>query len=273
MFRPLMDWRLKALGFRLLDLPGGDLAHFWLQRYVTKSWPRPDKRLFSFPERANALVEDCVRYLGRKPETVLEIGAGRDLAMPLSLRKAGISHVIASDINRLARIGLINSAAKRLIGKSFEGFDELDQFGITYLAPHVLSGSDGSVDCSCSNEVLEHVPAERLLDLLKALRAVTKGLTVHSIDYSDHYARSDQDLSRLNFLKYSSDGWRRFNSRMQYVNRLRHSDYLQLFENAGFRIVEESSIQGVPPHGDIAHEFCHYEPSDLFAVKGRIVAI
>jgi hypothetical protein len=269
-----MDWRLKALGFRLLDLPGGDRIHFWLQQHVMGSWPRPDKRLFSFPEKAAALVDDCLKHLGRRPETVLEIGAGRDLSMPLALRRAGVARVISTDINRYARIDLVNHAASRLLEerKIFDNFEDLDQFGITYLAPHYVGPDDGPIDCSCSNEVLEHVPASQMPILLNALRKVTRGLTVHNIDYSDHYARTDGSLSRMNFLRYSSDQWRKFNSRHQYVNRLRHSDYLRFFKAAGFQIVYETTMPGEPIDG-IASEFRHYARDDLFAMKGRIVAI
>jgi hypothetical protein len=269
---PTMDWRLKALGFRLLDLPGGDALHYWLQRYVTGGWPRSDKRLFSFPDRAQALIDNCEKHLGHQPGTVLEIGAGRDLAMPLSLRRAGIPLVIASDISRLARIELINSASSRLFGRTFAGFDDLEQFGIIYCAPHVVSAADDPVDCSCSNEVLEHVPADRLPDLLKALRAVTSGLTIHTIDYSDHYARSDRSLSRANFLRYPSSTWRWFNSGKQHVNRLRHSDYVRLFREAGFQIIDATVWPGEPLSGPVAPEFRHYEQDDLFTLKGRIVA-
>jgi hypothetical protein len=156
--------------------------------------------------------------------------------------------------------------------KVFDNFDDLDQFGITYLAPHYVSHDDGPVDCSCSNEVLEHVPASQLPVLLRALRKVTRGLTVHNIDYSDHYARSDSSVSRMNFLRYSSEQWRKFNSRHQYVNRLRHSDYLRFFKAAGFQIVYETTMPGEPIDG-VADEFQRYKPDDLFAMKGRIVAI
>jgi hypothetical protein len=151
-------------------------------------------------------------------------------------------------------------------------WDALATNGIVYRAPHRVSDGDEPVDCSCSNEVLEHVPADQLPQLLAALRAVTKGVTTHSIDYSDHYARTDRNVSRLNFLRYSDDEWRPFNSGRQYVNRLRHSDYLRLFTAAGFRIVEESSEQGPPP-ADVAEQFRGYAPHDLFAIRGRIVAL
>jgi hypothetical protein len=156
-----------------------------------------------------------------------------------------------------------------------ESWDDLERFGIFSRAPDRIVPGGAKVDCSCSNEVLEHVPPEQLVALLAGLRATTTGLTVHSIDYSDHYARSDQDVSRFNFLKYDERQWRPFNNGMQYVNRLRHSDYLRLFRQAGFTIVEEASVVGEPPAEvaeNIAGQFRHYDSSDLFALSGRIVA-
>jgi hypothetical protein len=155
----------------------------------------------------------------------------------------------------------------------FSDWGDVQRFGVDYRAPHRVTADDGPVDCSCSNEVLEHVPAEQLAELLNALRAVTKGVTTYSIDYSDHYARSDPSVSRLNFLRYSDSEWRPFNSGRQFVNRLRHSDYLRMFREAGFTILEETSTLGEPPPDlAIAPQYRRYEPDDLFVIKGRIVA-
>lgn len=270
-----MDWRIKALAFRALELPGGSRLHYFLQRHVTRTWPRPVRTLDALAGNAGRVIDDYGRYAGGVPATVLEIGAGRDLAVPLGLLRLGVKEVIASDVDRLAKLDLVQHAAKRILGEAkFASWDELRQRGIRYEAPHRVTSGDPMVDCSCSNEVLEHVPAEELPGLLAALRAVTKGVTTHSIDYSDHYARSDRTLSRLNFLGYSDEQWRPFNSGRQFVNRLRHSDYLRLFKTAGFTILEESSVGGDPPADlKIAAQFDGYERSDLFAIKGRIVAV
>ena len=255
-----MDWRLKALAFRALDLPGGARAHYFLQRHVTRTWPRPANTLNSLQNSARRVVEDYARHVDGTPASVLEVGAGRDLAVPLALRRLGVRRVIASDVDRLARLDLIQHAADRILVRPlrFGGWDDLEHFGISYRAPHRVTDATGDVDCSCSNEVLEHVPPDQLVTLLAALRVVTTRLTVHSIDYSDHYARSDSNVSRLNFLRYSDDEWR-------------PSDYLRLFREAGFRIIEESCEQGAPIEG-IAPEFHRYDPLDLFAIRGRIVA-
>jgi methyltransferase family protein len=268
-----MHWRLKALAFRALDLPGGEHAHYFLQRHVTRNWPRRPSTLDSLLRVARRVTEDFARHAHGTPQTVLEIGAGRDLAVPLALRRLGVDKVIASDVARLAKLDLVQHASNGLLlGRvEFKNFGDLERFGVFYRAPHRVTAADERVECSCSNEVLEHVPPDQLVDLLAALRAVTTGITTHSIDYSDHYARSDPRISRLNFLRYSDADWRRFNSRKQHVNRLRHSDYLRLFRDAGFRILEESSVQVEPP-AVIAEQFERYERSDLCAMKGRIVA-
>lgn len=270
-----MDWRLKALAFRVLELPGGAWAHYLLQRHVTKNWPRKAATLDSLAKIAARVLEDYARHAEGIPDRCLEIGAGRDLAVPLALRRLGVREVVATDVERLARLDLVQHAAARILGDqaTFSSWDDLERFGIKYRAPHHVSAQDDPVDCSCSNEVLGHIPLDQLRMLLPALRSVTRGITTHSIDYSDHYARSDPKVSRLNFLRYSDGEWRRYNSGKQYVNRLRHSDYLRLFRDAGFTILEESSVTAEPPKDlQIAEQFRGYDRSDLFAIKGRIIA-
>jgi len=170
-----MDWRLKALAFRLLDLPGGTYAHYFLQRHVTRNWPRRATTLNSLQNIARRVVEDYARHVGGTPSSVLEIGAGRDLAVPLALRRLGVAKVITSDVDRLARLDLIQHAAGRILAGqvSLESWELLERFGILYRAPHYVTDADEKVDCSCSNEVLEHVPPDQLVRLLAGLRAVT----------------------------------------------------------------------------------------------------
>ncbi|MGR4927262.1 class I SAM-dependent methyltransferase [Bradyrhizobium sp. CAR08] len=270
-----MDWRAKALAFRVLDLPGGDRAHYLLQRHVTRNWPRKANTLDALADIGRRVMRDYAKHVGGTPSSVMEVGAGRDLAVPLALRRLGVAKVITCDVKRLGKLDLIQHAANRILARQVElsSWDDLEKFGVEYRAPHYVSPEDEQVDCSCSNEVMEHIPVDQLAELLKALRAVTKGITTHSIDYSDHYARSDKSVSRLNFLRYSDAEWRPFNSAHQYVNRLRHSDYLRMFRESGFTILEESSVAGEPSADlKIAKQFEQYEPSDLFAIKGRIIA-
>ena len=48
-----------------------------------------------------------------------------------------------------------------------------------------------------------------------------------------------------------------------------------MFREAGFTILEESSVPGEPTAeimNNVAPQFRKYEPADLFALKGRIIA-
>ena len=132
-----MDWRLKALAFRVLDLPGGTYAHYFLQRHVTRNWPRPAKTLDALQNIARRVVEDYARHVGGTPSSALEIGAGRDLAVPLALRKLGVVKVITSDVDRLARLDLIQHAAARIVpGEArLDSWESLQRFGIFYAPP------------------------------------------------------------------------------------------------------------------------------------------
>ena len=68
-----MDWRLKALAFRVLDLPGGSHAHYFLQRRLTRNWPRPSSTL-------NALAGIAQRV------TVLRDGRTQQVQVKLGTR-------------------------------------------------------------------------------------------------------------------------------------------------------------------------------------------
>src|SRR5262245_58907968 len=115
-----MDWRLKALAFRALGLPGGSHAHYFLQRHVTRNWPRRAEGLKALAAVARRVTEDYARHVGGTPDRVLEIGAGRDLAVPLALQRLGVREVIACDVERLAKLDLVRHAAEHVLSDKHE---------------------------------------------------------------------------------------------------------------------------------------------------------
>jgi methyltransferase family protein len=273
-----MNWQLKALAFRALEFPGGGAVHYLLQRYATKTWPRPAKTLDALVGSAKRVLEEYEAHVGGAPASALEVGAGRDLAVPLAFRRFGVPRVLSIDTSRLSKLDLVRHAARHILAEPYEpkSWGDLESFGIYYHAPSEVDDRLRPVDCSCSNEVLEHVPADQLPTLLSNLRKLTRGLTVHSIDYSDHYARGDGGLSRLHFLLYSDEQWKKYNPPRHHVNRLRHSDYLRLFRQAGFEIVKETKVlaDDFPSWIEVnrAEKFKGYERDDLMAIRGLIVA-
>lgn len=65
------------------------------------------------------------------------------------------------------------------------------------------------------------------------------GLFIHRIDYSDHFSHSDSNISAINFLQYGDNEWEGYaGNRYMYMNRLRHDDFINLFQSVRHRIVE-----------------------------------
>ena len=119
--------------------------------------------------------------------------------------------------------------------------------GIEYHAPGDASQStlpDASLDLYFSVAVLEHVPVAAIKAMLReAYRTLRPGgLTYHVIGLFDHYTTMDPNITRVNFLKYSDLTWRIIGqNRIQYHNRLRESEFLEIFRGAGFEIVDRCS--------------------------------
>src|SRR2546430_5957459 len=135
-----MGGRLKAMPFRALELPGGKHAHYFLQRHVTRTWPRPAATLLSLQNISRRVVEDYARYVGGTPSSVLEIGAGRDLAVPLALRRLGVAKVVASDGDRLARLELFPHAARGMLVRhvKLENWHDLESLFNSLRGPREL---------------------------------------------------------------------------------------------------------------------------------------
>ena len=99
------------------------------------------------------------------------------------------------------------------------------------------------------------------------------GRICFTIDYHDHYASADANIGFMNFYQFSEDEWRRFNPDMHYQNRLRHSDYVTLFEEEGWCIVEQWPAFERWSESDLARvklhpSFEHYSHEDLTASNG-----
>jgi hypothetical protein len=285
-----MRWRTKARVFRLLSAaPFGSALHSQIQRRITHSVPRSQASLEGIIGAAKWILQSYPsEQASLNAAHFLEIGAGRDLALPLALRFLNVGKITTVDVSRLAKIDLIARTAADIgshIGgpaRSISSWRDLDGLGINYVAPARLATAgvaDRSIDCFFSLVTLEHLPPEDLRMELRSARRLVKddGCAIHLIDYSDHYANADVSISRLNFLRYCDEQWRRFNSRLQYVNRLRHSEYMRIFRETGFDILSEKAEvlahdqQEIVNH--LAPQFQQFAKNDLLAVEGRLVAI
>jgi hypothetical protein len=60
----------------------------------------------------------------------------------------------------------------------------------------------------------------------------------------------DRRLSPYNFLRFDTRRWRLLDSPLNFQNRLRYPDYLELFRAAGFEVVEKRAVE--PSAQDLA---------------------
>jgi SAM-dependent methyltransferase len=284
-----MRWQTKARAFNVLsNVPFGKSLHFGLQRYVTRRLPRPEKQVKAIYIRARKLVEQYAVHGGSAIEasTFFEFGSGRDLVVPLAISACGAKRFITVDIERLAKLDLVrsNACVVATLGgvarPTLLSWDDLDRYwGIDYRAPadaRATGMAEATIDCAISVETLEHIPPADISAILKEIHRILRpdGVALMQIDYGDHFKGFDPTISSFNFLTYSDEAWEPFQSPFQYVNRLRHSQYLDLFKNAGFEVVlANPDRRPAEPAilSQLASRFHGFTEEDLFTLGALVV--
>ena len=98
------------------------------------------------------------------------------------------------------------------------------------------------------------------------------------IDYSDHWSHFDRSITTYNFLQYTEEEWRRHNPDLNYQNRMRNSEFLALFESAGFDIIEIETTGGDAESLQtlstvtLSPEFAGFDPVDLAITSAHVTA-
>lgn len=238
-----IDWRLKSLAFRALQLmPEGAL--YFIHKHVTK-------RQFSGEGISEHWLyhEEALKRFGSKD--VIEFGAGKSLGQNLYLSRLGIRQTVV-DLNRMMTFDVVNGAIRTLndLGvldkaPTISGEKDLTRhFGITYKAPVDIGNSgfaSNSFDACISSSTLEHIPAKAIPGIFSELKRIIRpgGIISARNDYSDHYAHSDRNISEVSHLRFSDARWWVHNPANHYQNRLRHGHFRQMAEAAGLELIDD----------------------------------
>jgi len=245
-------------------IPQGEELNYFVQRYVVRSLPVSNVSIAASVSYAKRHIDTFQRHSHRAlgQATFYEFGAGWDMAIPLALYGFGVETQTLVDIRRLIRVALIHDTIEKYQGIASElaiprrpaaylncnkyNFTTLlkQQYGIDYRAPcdaKQTGLSSRSIDCITSTSTLEHIPPEDIGSILRECYRIMRddGLMSVLIDYDDHYSYFDSTISPYNYLQYSDRMWSLFSPALHYQNRLRHRDYLELFQSAGFHVVED----------------------------------
>jgi SAM-dependent methyltransferase len=265
-----MNWKYKALlQLFFSNVPLGERLNYFFQRHVMKSLPTTDAKFSSNVSTAKEHIDMIERFYHRPlgSATFYEFGSGWDMKIPLAFYAFGVQHQILIDIRNLVRPDLVNDTiekyqridlnfviprkpARYIEGKRRDLAPLLKKYyGIDFRAPYDARQTDiesCSIDCITSTNTLEHIPVQDIRGILKECYRILKddGLMSFRIDYQDHYSYFDHNISVYNFLQYSDKAWIWFNPKLHYQNRLRHRDYIDLFQKSGFEVIVERRRDG-----------------------------
>ena len=259
-----INWKLKALLYKVFSIFGFTNFFYWIQKYITKRSRikiNEINKLWVF--HSNSIEKYNVK-------NILEVGAGKSLAQNIyiSYKFESLIKQTAVDINLMIDFDLVNEASSQIsniLGKKNKGkiknFNDLKTFyNIDYKAPCALESLkdiNKKFDMCISTTALEHFTIDDLNKYLSDLKNVlTKDVLISSVvDYSDHYSHTDKNIGALNFLKYSEKNWEKYNNSYLFQNRLRHQDYIKIIEESGYKIREIFKGKILKAPNKISNEF------------------
>ena len=240
-----IPWKIKSLIFSFIDYLSLQKLLYFLQKRITRR--SRINLLVDFPDWK--MHKDALNKYQTK-NVVFEFGAGKSLVQNLYLSNF-VQKQCVVDLYPMLDFKLVNSECEQLLEIEnlrsrikIKNLKDLEHYGIYYMAPYdstKIHLSDKSIEACISTNTLEHIPKVDIILIFSELYKKLKdqGIVSLIIDYSDHYAHTDKNISLLNFLKFSHHQWKRYNHKIHFQNRLRHFEYIDIFEKIGFRTIKE----------------------------------
>lgn len=292
------DWRIKAAVQRGLSaLPDPQRWNRVLQVRLSGSLVLTEPGFLEKWSWAQRHVSHHAHHTGRTlaDRTAVELGTGWFPIVPLALLLSGAKTVYTVDIQDVLSVEQVRSTLEmcsRLLARGdisaprpdaistvrdalvADKYDSasslLERLGIFPVIGDAssLDLTSDSVDLVTSDSTLEHVYPVSIVSIFEEFSRIVRadGVMSHHIDLADHFTTFDSGITVYNFLRFSDEQWKRYNSSLNYQNRLRIVDYREFHEAAGWRIVgEECSrkpierLRSIP----LAPEFVSYDESEL----------
>jgi hypothetical protein len=301
-------WVAKAVLQKGISfLPDPQRANYLFQDRVTRSTILTDDVVQQRLGWAVMHLEAYDRNGGdRDAFTAVELGAGWYPIIPLALFLAGADEVHMVDLEDLTRPALVVQAIDHMV--DLHGRGGLDALGtidparvdrLRSVRSAVLD--DGHVvalqqlglritpmdarqltlaqppELIFSNTVFEHIPPDVLEGILARFGELAGPGTVmsHLIDHGDHYAYIDDTIDIHHFLRYSDRAWRIIDNDVQPMNRLRASQYVEMYRRLGLPLTEEHhrdcdplTLVGIP----LADRFRAMDPADVACAASHLVS-
>lgn len=278
-----MNHRIKTGLFKMLDsLPqsiGSGMYHTLQRLYNSETVEFSIRNHHATLVRFQAGLE---RYgLTFKDQVIVEIGSGWLPVTPYDLlgnfhAKEILTYDISDHYQR-SKIKTLNRLFNHQCPGGFPTDTRIDPRVIYYPKTNIISSPPTrKANVVISRNVLEHVTPQDIFAMHKNAHQYLdpEAFIVHQISPSDHRAYSDQNLSLWDFLKYSEEEWNEIQTRFDYHNRLRLPQYLQIFNEAGYDVIQCDYNSQKDPHklpAKIHTDFKQFSTEELTA--GNIFVI
>jgi hypothetical protein len=295
-----LKWIYKAKIMKLCAaLPKGESLYRVIQKKFGRLKANPLSRINAVCTVARWLQEQGLEIEGRK---FFEVGTGHKPIVPIGFFLLGAKRVITVDLHRRLDTRLTGNVLKWMVDNRptleaicsqfvslpllKERLDLIQRYwsdpqkllsaaNINYLAPLDASNTGlpaKSIDCHFSVTVLEHIPPEVITRIfLEAKRILHEGaVAIHFIDLSDHFQHQDDSISQINFLRFTTAEFMAIaGNQFAYCNRLRRSDYVNIFKELSFDIlreeykIDQDSLTRLKTGFPLQQQFHSYSLEDL----------
>jgi len=305
------SWLLKTTVHHVLKaLPHPEWWNGLMQRHVTRGLQL--EPYGEFLDKLVACRQHFRNYLSysTKPAdrfSVIEVGTGWFPIIPIGLHLCGAKEVLTFDIARLlqrdtfamvveyfcqfartgelyrvlpeARVDLVSEFIR--LAHSSKNLSPIEFLKCLRIRPvlgdvRALPVEDKSVDLVFSHGVLEHFPLQFLTQATAEFYRVCADSSImsHFIGIKDQFSSFDHSITQFNNLRYSERAWQWLDSPIIPQNRLRVSDYIHVFRNAGFEVSSREDIKA--PESElnktkVSQEFLRYSRDELLVLYSWLV--
>jgi hypothetical protein len=304
-------WLIKSAIQRTISLlPASQTWNSLFQQYVTRSLELTASR---FEARLHYCRLHLEHFLELRPDrtqdfTVVEVGTGWYPVVPVGLYLCGASEVQTFDIDPLLQTGRLTQmrnlfleydrtgalgkylprlrpervARLREIGSPNDGVSAAALLKRLNIYAHVRGAEATGLpaektDLFVSTGVLEYIPPETLKAILAEFKRLgsPRATQSHYLNLVDQYSYFDSSITPFNFLQYSSSRWKYLNSPLTWQNRMRISDFREMFTQAGYQVTKEINTSGTLQDLEkirLAPEFQHHSKEDLLVLTSWLIA-
>jgi SAM-dependent methyltransferase len=270
-------WIQKAIVQKCISfLPFSQKINFLFQKYVTKGVYLTDAYFEDKISHLHKHLSFYKKHTGENyPRKTLELGTGWYPVIPVGMYLCGSDQNITVDISPLTnrnnilltlqkyvewfddgKLQTIPILAQRLSqvrdivansgNKSDPGILDLISLKLVVGDARTIELADGTIDLITSNNTLEHIYPDILKGILRTFYRKLRhgGIMSHGIDMSDHFAHLDKSITIYNYLRFSEAEWKWIDNSVQPQNRLRISQYEELYKELNIPVSDEEYAPG-----------------------------